>query len=157
MSLMADFEYKGDQAKTDDNRIDGFFTVGDLGELDEDGYLYLRDRKSDMIISGGVNIYPAEIEGELITHPKVADVAVFGIPHAGLGRGGQGRGGDARRRRGLTRGGGRDPGVGRHPDGASSSCPAPSTSSRPSPASPTASSSSAASATPTGPTAGSQI
>ena len=85
MSLMADFEYKGDRQKTDDNRIDGFFTVGDLGELDDDGYLYLRDRKSDMIISGGGNIYPAEIEGELITHPKVADVAVFGIPHADWG------------------------------------------------------------------------
>ena len=85
MSLMADFEYKGDKAKTDANRIDGFFTVGDLGELDEDGYLFLRDRKSDMIISGGVNIYPAEIEGELINHPKVQDVAVFGIPHADWG------------------------------------------------------------------------
>ena len=59
----------------------GFFTVGDFGVLDEDGYLFLKDRKSDMIISGGVNIYPAEIEGELLTHPKVGDVAVFGIPH----------------------------------------------------------------------------
>ncbi len=85
MSLMADFEYKGDKEKTEANRIEGFFTVGDLGELEDDGYLYLRDRKSDMIISGGVNIYPAEIEGELITHPKVADVAVFGIPHADWG------------------------------------------------------------------------
>lgn len=86
MSLaLADFEYKGDRAKTDANRIEGFFTVGDLGELDEDGYLYLRDRKSDMIISGGVNIYPAEIEGELINHPGVADVAVFGIPHPDWG------------------------------------------------------------------------
>ncbi|MCU1356009.1 MAG: acyl-CoA synthetase [Acidimicrobiales bacterium] len=86
MSLaLSDFEYKGDSTKTKANRIDGFFTVGDLGELDEDGYLYLRDRKSDMIISGGVNIYPAEIEGELINHPKVQDVAVFGIPHADWG------------------------------------------------------------------------
>ena len=86
MSLaLSDFEYKGDKAKTAANRIDGFFTVGDLGELDDAGYLYLRDRKSDMIISGGVNIYPAEIEGELINHPKVADVAVFGIPHADWG------------------------------------------------------------------------
>jgi long-chain acyl-CoA synthetase len=82
---LSDFEYKGDRAKTDANRIEGFFTVGDLGELDHDGYLYLRDRKSDLIISGGVNIYPAEIEGELIGHPKVADVAVFGIPHAAWG------------------------------------------------------------------------
>ena len=58
----------------------GFFTVGDIGYLNEDGFLFLCDRKSDMIIAGGVNIYPAEIEGEIIMHPKVADVAVFGIP-----------------------------------------------------------------------------
>ena len=81
MSLaMANFEYKGDEKKTNANRRDGFFTVGDWGLLDEDGYLFLKDRKSDMIISGGVNIYPAEIEGELLTFPKIADVAVFGIP-----------------------------------------------------------------------------
>jgi long-chain acyl-CoA synthetase len=55
--------------------------VGDVGYLDEDGWLFLSDRKIDMIISGGANIYPAEIESELIMHPKVADVAVFGIPH----------------------------------------------------------------------------
>jgi len=54
--------------------------VGDIGYLDEDGYLFLCDRKADMIISGGANIYPAEIEGEIIMHPQVADVAVFGIP-----------------------------------------------------------------------------
>jgi long-chain acyl-CoA synthetase len=87
----ANFEYKGDEAKTRANRIYddeagvGFFTVGDMGELDDDGYLFLRDRKIDMIISGGVNIYPAEIEAELLTHPKVGDVAVFGIPHADWG------------------------------------------------------------------------
>ena len=85
----ADFEYKGDEKKTEGephHDDDGaFFTVGDVGELDEDGYLFLRDRKIDMIISGGVNIYPAEIEGELLTHPKVGDVAVFGIPHADWG------------------------------------------------------------------------
>jgi long-chain acyl-CoA synthetase len=57
------------------------FTVGDIGYLDDEGYLFLCDRRSDMIISGGVNIYPAEIEGELLCHPDVADVAVFGIPH----------------------------------------------------------------------------
>jgi long-chain acyl-CoA synthetase len=85
MQLMADFEYKGDRGKTDANRIEGYFTVGDLGELDADGYLFLRDRKSDMIISGGANIYPAEIEGELINHPAVLDVAVFGIPNADWG------------------------------------------------------------------------
>ncbi len=82
---LADFEYKGDQAKTDESRHDGFFTVGDVGYLDEDGYLFLCDRKSDMIISGGVNIYPAEIESVLLTHPKVGDAAVFGIPHADWG------------------------------------------------------------------------
>jgi long-chain acyl-CoA synthetase len=85
MQLMADFEYKGDSAKTKANRIENFFTVGDLGELDDAGYLYLRDRKADMIISGGANIYPAEIEGELINHPAVQDVAVFGIPNADWG------------------------------------------------------------------------
>ncbi len=65
------------------NRIGDFFTVGDLGYLDEDGYLFLRDRKIDMIISGGVNVYPAEIEAALLTHPAVA--AAFGIPHADWG------------------------------------------------------------------------
>ncbi|MBW8804868.1 MAG: acyl-CoA synthetase [Catenulisporales bacterium] len=78
--LAADFEYKGDRAKTEANRHAGFFTVGDVGYFDEDGFLYLCDRKIDMIISGGVNIYPAEIEGELLRHPAVGDVAVFGIP-----------------------------------------------------------------------------
>jgi len=75
-----DFEYKDDPDKTEANRLKGYFTVGDIGELDEDGFLFLRDRKSDMIISGGVNIYPAEIEGALMQHPKVHDAAVFGIP-----------------------------------------------------------------------------
>ncbi len=75
-----DFEYKDDPEKTAASRLRGFFTVGDIGYLDEDGFLFLCDRKSDMIISGGANIYPAEIEAEIITNPKVADVAVFGIP-----------------------------------------------------------------------------
>jgi len=77
----ADFEYKDAKKKTRDNRIGNYFTVGDIGELNDEGYLFLRDRKADMIISGGANIYPAEIESELIQHPKVADVAVFGIPN----------------------------------------------------------------------------
>ena len=54
--------------------------MGDIGYLDDDGFLFLCDRKADMIISGGVNIYPAEVEAELIMHPGVADVAVFGVP-----------------------------------------------------------------------------
>jgi long-chain acyl-CoA synthetase len=77
------FDYFGDPQKTAASRLSGmsgFFTVGDIGYLDQDGYLFLCDRKSDMIISGGANIYPAEIEAEIIMHPKVADVAVFGIP-----------------------------------------------------------------------------
>jgi long-chain acyl-CoA synthetase len=80
MKMGMEFEYKGDPAKTSAGRLRGFFTVGDIGFLDSDGYLFLCDRKSDMIISGGANIYPAEIESEIITNPKVADVAVFGIP-----------------------------------------------------------------------------
>jgi len=79
------FEYHRDAEKTRKARVGNLFTLGDVGYLDEDGYLYLCDRKSDMIISGGVNIYPAEIEGELAGHPKVADVAVFGIPHPDWG------------------------------------------------------------------------
>jgi long-chain acyl-CoA synthetase len=76
------FEYHGDEEKTKKSwNEQGFFTVGDAGEVDEDGWLFLRDRKSDMIISGGVNIYPAEIESVLFEHPAVLDVAVFGIPH----------------------------------------------------------------------------
>ena len=74
------FEYNKDKAKTEESWKEGFFTVGDVGYLDEDDYLFLCDRKSDMIISGGVNIYPAEVESVLVGHPKVDDVAVIGIP-----------------------------------------------------------------------------
>jgi long-chain acyl-CoA synthetase len=74
------FEYYKDPEKTEKSKRGAYRTVGDVGYLDEDGYLFLSDRKSDLIISGGVNIYPAEIENVLITHPRVADVAVFGIP-----------------------------------------------------------------------------
>jgi long-chain acyl-CoA synthetase len=74
------FDYHKSEQKTRESRVGDLFTVGDIGYLDEDGYLFLCDRKSDMIISGGVNIYPAEIEGELVMHPAVADVAVFGVP-----------------------------------------------------------------------------
>jgi len=79
------FEYHKDKEKTERNRIGSFFTVGDIGYLDEDGFLFLCDRKTDMIISGGANIYPAEIEGVLFGHPKVGDAAVFGIPNEDWG------------------------------------------------------------------------
>jgi long-chain acyl-CoA synthetase len=79
------FEYHKDAEKTKAARVGDLFTLGDIGYMDEDGYLYLCDRKADMIISGGVNIYPAEIENELAVHPKVADVAVFGVPNPDWG------------------------------------------------------------------------
>ncbi|WP_436770566.1 acyl-CoA synthetase [Yinghuangia sp. YIM S09857] len=74
------FKYHKDEEKTRKGRIGDWFTVGDVGVMDEDGYLFLRDRKIDMIISGGQNIYPAEIEAALLRHPAVGDVAVFGVP-----------------------------------------------------------------------------
>ncbi len=81
----ADFKYHKDDKKTADNRRGNYFTVGDVGYLNEAGYLFLCDRKIDMIISGGVNIYPSEIESVLLTHPKVGDAAAFGIPHEDWG------------------------------------------------------------------------
>jgi len=82
----AEFEYHNDPEKTAGARNDrGWTTVGDIGYLDADGYLYLTDRKADMIISGGVNVYPQETENVLIGHPAVDDVAVFGIPNPDLG------------------------------------------------------------------------
>jgi len=81
-----DFEYHNDPEKTADIRTaEGWTTLNDVGYLDEEGYLYLTDRKSNMIISGGVNIYPQEAENLLVTHPKVMDAAVFGIPHQEFG------------------------------------------------------------------------
>jgi long-chain acyl-CoA synthetase len=71
------FEYHKDAEKTEKSRRRNMFTVGDIGYLDEDGYLFLCDRETDMIITGGVNVYPAEIENELACHPAVADVAVL--------------------------------------------------------------------------------
>ncbi len=81
------FEYYHDPAKTKESTSpDGTMTtVGDVGYVDDDGYLYLTDRATFMIISGGVNIYPQECENLLITHPKVADAAVFGVPNPDLG------------------------------------------------------------------------
>ncbi|MEB3020247.1 fatty-acid--CoA ligase FadD4 [[Mycobacterium] crassicus] len=81
------FEYLNDPDKTADSRDSrGWATVGDVGYLDDDGYLYLTDRRHHMIISGGVNIYPQEAENMLITHPKVMDAAVFGIPDDEMGQ-----------------------------------------------------------------------
>jgi long-chain acyl-CoA synthetase len=81
------FEYFNDPEKTASARsADGSMsTVGDVGYVDDDRFLYLTDRATFMIISGGVNIYPQECENLLITHPKVADAAVFGVPNADLG------------------------------------------------------------------------
>jgi long-chain acyl-CoA synthetase len=83
----SEFEYFKDPDKTAEARSqDGTMsTVGDVGYVDEEGYVYLTDRRTFMIISGGVNIYPQECENLLITHPKVQDAAVFGVPNADLG------------------------------------------------------------------------
>ena len=83
----ATFEYFNDPAKTAEarDRTRGLSTVGDVGRVDDDGYLYLTDRKTYMIISGGVNIYPQETENLLVTHEKVLDAAVIGVPNEDLG------------------------------------------------------------------------
>lgn len=74
------FAYAGAPEKTEQAYRGDLFTVGDMGYLDEDGYLFLTDRKTDLIISGGANVYPAEVEAALYQHPAVADVAVVGVP-----------------------------------------------------------------------------
>jgi long-chain acyl-CoA synthetase len=80
------FTYHNDPVKTAESRNrHGWATLGDIGKVDDQGYLYLTDRKSFMIISGGVNIYPQEIENHLVGHPAVADVAVVGAPHEEMG------------------------------------------------------------------------
>jgi long-chain acyl-CoA synthetase len=80
------FEYHNDAEKTASSRSkEGWTTLGDVGYVDDEGYLYLTDRKAYMIISGGVNIYPQEIENLLVTHPKVFDVAVIGVPNEDFG------------------------------------------------------------------------
>jgi long-chain acyl-CoA synthetase len=82
----ADFEYHNAPEKTAAAHLEpGLGTLGDIGYIDDDGYLFMSDRKIDMIISGGVNIYPAEIEGALVAHPAVADAAVFGVPDDEMG------------------------------------------------------------------------
>jgi acyl-CoA synthetase (AMP-forming)/AMP-acid ligase II len=79
------FEYHNDAAKTASVRTEHGATFGDIGHVDEDGYLFLTDRAAFMIISGGVNVYPQEAENALTLHPEVADVAVFGVPDAEMG------------------------------------------------------------------------
>jgi long-chain acyl-CoA synthetase len=79
------FRYHKDEDKTSAAYRGDYFTLGDVGYLDEDGYLFLTDRSADLIISGGVNIYPAEAEALLLTHPAVADVGVIGVPSAEWG------------------------------------------------------------------------
>jgi long-chain acyl-CoA synthetase len=81
----ADFTYHGDDAKRRRAEKRGLFALGDMGYIDRDGYLYLCGRATDMIISGGVNIYPAEIESEILRIPGVADCGVFGIPDEEFG------------------------------------------------------------------------
>jgi len=79
------FEYYKDSDKTAATFRGALFTLGDIGHLDEDGFLYLTDRQSNMIISGGVNIYPQETENVLAAHPRVSDVAVIGVPNEDMG------------------------------------------------------------------------
>lgn len=74
------FEYHGDPEKTSGAYRGDYFTLGDIGHLDEDGYLFLTDRSAHLIVSGGVNIYPAEVDAVLLGHPAVADVATIGVP-----------------------------------------------------------------------------
>jgi acyl-CoA synthetase (AMP-forming)/AMP-acid ligase II len=84
----SDFSYHNDPEKTASSRDPkgrGWSTLGDVGHVDEDGFLYLTDRKAYMIITGGVNVYPQEAENVLSLHPKVADVAVFGVPNDDFG------------------------------------------------------------------------
>jgi long-chain acyl-CoA synthetase len=76
-----EFEYFGDPEKTARSQRDGWYTLGDLGSFDDDGYLFLAGRSAELIISGGVNIYPAEIDAVLLAHPAVGDVATIGVPN----------------------------------------------------------------------------
>jgi long-chain acyl-CoA synthetase len=80
------FRYRGADEKSRAAFRDGFFTAGDLGYVDADGYLYIADRRTDLIISGGANIYPAEVENVLMQHPAVADVAVVGVTDPDMGK-----------------------------------------------------------------------
>jgi long-chain acyl-CoA synthetase len=73
--------YKRPEATTETFTKDGWFKSGDLGKMDEDGYFYITDRKKDMIIRGGFNVYPSELENVLISHPAISLAAVIGVPH----------------------------------------------------------------------------
>ena len=95
----ATFEYFKDEEKTKANRRGGLFTVGDMGYLDEDGWLFLSDRRADMVISGGVNIYPAEIEGGTARAPGRGRRGHAGRARRRVGRAGEGRGPAQGRRR----------------------------------------------------------
>ena len=85
LGAMPDFTYHNAGAKRAGIERDGLITCGDIGYVDSDGYLFLCDRKDDTVISGGVNVYPAEVEAVLLTHPAVVDCVAFGVPHADLG------------------------------------------------------------------------
>ena len=84
-SLGQPFEYHGDPEKTRSAYRGDWFTLGDIGYADDDGFLFLTERQSNMIISGGVNIYPQEAENCLMAHPEVYDVAVIGVPDDDMG------------------------------------------------------------------------
>ena len=84
-TAIADFTYHGDHEKRRQSGKAGIFMPGDIGYVDQDGFLHLCDRAKDMVISGGVNIYPAEIEAELHKMPGVADCAIFGVPDSEYG------------------------------------------------------------------------
>ena len=81
-----EFRYRNADDKNRAAFRDGFFTAGDLGYLDGDGYLFIADRRTDLIITGGANVYPAEVESVLMAHPKIADVAVVGVPDPDMGK-----------------------------------------------------------------------
>ncbi len=85
LRLSVPFQYFNDQAKTQKSRQDNYFTLGDIGYLDEDDYLFLTGRSAETIIAGGVNVYPQEIDNELIKHPAVEDSCVIGVPHEEYG------------------------------------------------------------------------
>jgi long-chain acyl-CoA synthetase len=80
------FEYLGDSEKTAQSREDGYFTVGDVGWLDDMGWLFIADRRVDLILTGGINVYPAEVEGVLLEHPLLSDAAVVGVHDQDLGQ-----------------------------------------------------------------------